>query len=176
MSLNGCRWLSRWYGGSITIFIFVNLYLIYDSVSPSFFYYSYHFFLTVLNVTQCHNFNFVTSYIFYVTKTSDKNINWVAGFVSLIHFYSWFPGTGTGRVASLGLMVEMSDMEVCLDHYWSSLSWILYVVTHCSHNNVSFHSSTNIQYTAVLTLSIPYNTIPIWWFLFLFWKRLKSKK
>ena len=64
-----------------------------------------------------------------------------------------------------------------LDHYWSSLSWILYVVTHCSHNNVSFHSSTNIQYTAVLTLSIPYNTITIliWWFLFVLKKDWNQK-
>ena len=70
MSLNGCRWLSRWYGGSITIFIFVNLYLICDLISPLLLYYLYHFFLTVLNVTQCHNFDFVTSLI-SVSQTSD---------------------------------------------------------------------------------------------------------
>ena len=66
-----------------------------------------------------------------------------------------------GFSLSLTALITMSLFSVSLTYNTQQY--------YCEKRNVI----TNIQYTAVLTLFIPYNTILIWWFLFLFWKRLK---
>ena len=68
------------------------------------------------------------------------------GFVSLIHFYSWLPGTGEnnivyGRVGFVGLVEMFGYGGVsgvpCVGFSMLSLA--------ASHNNVFVHSSTKIH-------------------------------
>ena len=88
------------------------------------------------------------------------------GFDSLIHFYSWLPGTGEniivyGRVGFVGLMVEM--------FWYGGVSWIITGVPCFGFSMLSLTAlitmslfTVVLKYTAVLTLSILYNTILIW--------------
>ena len=52
--------------------------------------------------------------------------------------------------------MEMSDMEVCLDHYWSMS--LVPVLSLTVYNNVSFHSSTKIHSSTNIIYTIQYNT------------------